>query len=74
MINDVYADARDRMAKAVESLEGEFRRLRTGRAAVSLVDGIKVEYYGTPTPLNQLATLTIPEPRTITNMGHYHHR
>ncbi|NSW84770.1 MAG: ribosome recycling factor [Syntrophobacteraceae bacterium] len=65
MINDVYADARDRMAKAVESLEGEFRRLRTGRAAVSLVDGIKVEYYGTPTPLNQLATLTIPEPRTI---------
>ena len=42
-----------------------YRRLRTGRASVSLVDGIRVEYYGTSTPLNQLATLTIPDPRTI---------
>ncbi|MBC7358018.1 ribosome recycling factor [Desulfacinum infernum DSM 9756] len=65
MLNDVYADARDRMQKALGNLDKEFKRLRTGRASVALVDGIKVEYYGTPTPLNQLATLTIPEPRTI---------
>ncbi|GLI34914.1 ribosome recycling factor [Desulforhabdus amnigena] len=66
MLNDIYADARDRMTKALENLEQEYKRLRTGRASVSLVDGIRVEYYGTPTPLNQLATLTVPEPRTIT--------
>ena len=65
MLNDVYADARDRMTKALETLEREYKRLRTGRASVSLVDGIRVEYYGNPTALNQLATLTIPEPRTI---------
>lgn len=65
MLNDVYEDTRDRMQKALESLERDLKRLRTGRASVSLVDGIKVEYYGTPTPLNQLATLTVPEPRTI---------
>lgn len=65
MLNDVYEDARDRMQKALENLELEFKRLRTGRASIALVDGIRVEYYGTSTPLNQLATLTIPEPRTI---------
>lgn len=65
MLNDIYADAQDRMDKALESLENEFKRLRTGRASVTLVDGLKVAYYGTSTPLNQLATLTIPDPRTI---------
>lgn len=65
MLNEVFEDAKDRMHKAVGTLEKEFKRLRTGRASVSLVDGIRVEYYGTPTPLNQLATLTVPEPRTI---------
>lgn len=65
MLNEVFEDAKDRMQKAVATLEKEFKRLRTGRASVSLVDGIRVEYYGTPTPLNQLATLTVPEPRTI---------
>lgn len=65
MLNEVFEDAKDRMQKAVGTLEKEFKRLRTGRASVSLVDGIRVEYYGTPTPLNQLATLTVPEPRTI---------
>lgn len=66
MLNDVYADAQDRMKKALETLENDYKRLRTGRASVSLVDGIRVDYYGTSTPLNQLATLTVPEPRTIT--------
>lgn len=65
MLEDVYADLRDRMNKAVETLEAEYKRLRTGRASISLVDGIRVDYYGTPTPLSQLATLTIPDPRTI---------
>jgi len=65
MLEDVYADLRDRMNTAVDTLEAEYKRLRTGRASISLVDGIRVDYYGTPTPLSQLATLTIPDPRTI---------
>jgi ribosome recycling factor len=65
MLNEVYEDAQDRMNKALESLQNDYKRLRTGRASVSLVDGLKVEYYGTSTPLSQLATLTVPEPRTI---------
>ncbi len=66
MLNDVYSDSRDRMKKVIENLEREFKRVRTGRASVALLDGIRVDYYGTPTPLNQIATLTIPEPRSIT--------
>ncbi|MFP5213692.1 MAG: ribosome recycling factor [Acidobacteriota bacterium] len=65
MLNDVYADARDRMGKAIDNLENDYKRLRTGRASTSLVDGIRAEYYGTPTPLAQLATVTVPEPRSI---------
>jgi ribosome recycling factor len=65
MLDDVYADLRDRMKKAVESLDAEYKRVRTGRASVALVDSIRADYYGTPTPLAQLATLTIPDPRTI---------
>lgn len=65
MLNDVYEDAQDRMQKALETLERDYKRLRTGRASVALVDGLRVEYYGASTPLSQLATLTIPDPRTI---------
>jgi len=65
MLDDIYLDLDDRMNKAVETLESEYKRLRTGRASVSLVDGIRADYYGTATPLSQLATLTIPDPRTI---------
>ncbi|MGV8072989.1 MAG: ribosome recycling factor [Syntrophobacteraceae bacterium] len=65
MLNDIYADAKDRMQKALENLDRDYKRLRTGRASISLVDEIKVEYYGTSTPLNQLATLTVPDPRSI---------
>ncbi len=65
MLDAVYSDLRDRMNKAVDTLEAEYKRLRTGRASISLVDGIKVDYYGSTTPLSQLATLTIPDPRTI---------
>lgn len=65
MLNELFADAQDRMQKAVETLDRDFKRLRTGRASVSLVDGIRLDYYGVSTPLNQLATLTVPEPRSI---------
>ena len=65
MLNVIYTDAQERMDKALDSLERDYRRLRTGRASVSLVEGIRLDYYGTPTPLNQLATLTIPDHRTI---------
>lgn len=66
MLNDVYADTRDRMKKVIDNLERDFKRVRTGRASVSLLDGIRVDYYGTSTPLNQIATLTVPESRSIT--------
>jgi ribosome recycling factor len=55
----------DRMHRAVEALKKEFSSIRTGRASLALLDGIMVNYYGTPTPLQQLASLSIPESRQI---------
>ena len=65
MINEVLADAEDRMKKAVESLRHDLQSIRTGRATPSIVDRVMVEYYGTPTPLLQLATITVPEAQMI---------
>jgi len=65
MLNDVYEDCKDRMNKVIANLEKDFKRLRTGRASVSVLEGIRVDYYGASTPLNQLATLSVPEPRLI---------
>lgn len=62
----VLLDAEERMEKAVASLEHDFGKLRTGRASTSLVDGIKVDYYGTPTPINQMSSVAVPDSRTIT--------
>ncbi|EFL50958.1 ribosome recycling factor [Solidesulfovibrio fructosivorans JJ]] len=62
----VLKDAEDRMQKALASLDKEFARLRTGRATTSLLDGIRVDYYGTPTPLDQMASVSTPDSRTIT--------
>lgn len=62
----LLADARERMHGAVESLDHDLAGFRTGRASTNLVDRLTVEYYGTPTPLNQMATITAPEPRLIT--------
>lgn len=62
----VLLEAEEKMEKAIASLERDFGRLRTGRAATSLVDPIKVDYYGTPTPINQLASVAVPDSRTIT--------
>ncbi|WP_300157676.1 ribosome recycling factor [Solidesulfovibrio sp.] len=61
----VLTDAEERMKKALASLDKEFSRLRTGRATTSLLDGIRVDYYGTPTPLDQIASISTPDSRTI---------
>ncbi len=61
----VLKEIKKSMEKALEALLRNFGRVRTGRASLSLVDGIRVEYYGTPTPLNQVGSLSIPEPRLI---------
>ncbi|MGC9336176.1 MAG: ribosome recycling factor, partial [Anaerolineae bacterium] len=61
----LYQDTQDRMEKSLAALKHELNRVRTGRASLSLLDGIRVDYYGTPTPLNQMASLSIPESRLI---------
>ena len=66
MIDDIYQETKESMSKTVEALNRELQRIRTGRASLSVLDGIKVDYYGTPTPLNQMATLAVPESRQIT--------
>ena len=66
MIEETYQETRERMGKTIAALENELKRIRTGRASTSLLDGIKLDYYGTPTPLNQTATVAVPESRLIT--------
>jgi ribosome recycling factor len=61
----VLDEAREGMEKSLRSLRSELQKVRTGRASTALLDGILVDYYGTPTPLNQLANLTTPDPRLI---------
>ena len=65
-IKEVEANAKSRMEKAVTDLQHEMASIRTGRASVSIFDSLKVDYYGTPTPINQLANLHVPEPSLIT--------
>jgi ribosome recycling factor len=65
MINDVIKDVQHRMHGAIEALHREFKTLRTGRANVSMLDGVQIDYYGTPTPLSQVASLKVPEPSMI---------
>ena len=65
MINDVIKDVQHRMDGALEALHREFKTLRTGRANAAMLDGIHVDYYGTPTPLAQVASLKVPEPSMI---------
>jgi ribosome recycling factor len=66
MIEDTLTDAEDRMKKSVEALQRELAAIRTGHAHVGLIDHVRVEYYGTQTPLNQMATVAAPEPRLLT--------
>jgi len=66
MVDDVVKDLKESLEKSLESLKRELAKVRTGRANLALLDGIKVEYYGTPTPLNQVAALNVPDARLIT--------
>ncbi|HEV2349660.1 MAG TPA: ribosome recycling factor [Terriglobia bacterium] len=66
MIKETMAQTRVRMGKALEDFRHELATVRTGRASTALLETIKVEYYGTPTPLNQVATLGVPEPSLLT--------
>lgn len=64
-MNDVLRETEKRMVGAVEAFQGELAKLRTGRASLAVIDGITVDYYGAQTPLNQVATLSVPDPSTI---------
>jgi len=65
VLKEVMQDARDHMEKTGEALHSDLRAIRTGRASPALVERLPVEYYGTPTPLNQLAGISAPEPRML---------
>ena len=65
MSTEIIADADHKMGRAVEAMERDFQGIRTGRASTALVERIHVEYYGTSTPLNQLAQISAPEPRLL---------
>ena len=64
-VNEVLAEANVKIAKSFDALKAQFAGLRTGKASPALVDGIKVNYYGAPTPIKNLATIATPEPRQI---------
>jgi ribosome recycling factor len=66
MLKELIRETEDRMRKTVEVLEADLRAIRTGRASPALVERVMVEYYGTPTPLNQLAVISAPEPQLLT--------
>ncbi|OPZ59481.1 MAG: Ribosome-recycling factor [Deltaproteobacteria bacterium ADurb.Bin510] len=66
MVQDVMKETRSAMQKGIDSMKTALQKVRTGRASISLLDGISVEYYGSHTPLNQLANLSAPEPRLLT--------
>ena len=63
--DDILLEAEDKMDKAVERLRAQFRTVRTGRASAGLVEHLRVDYYGSPTELRQLATITVPDPLMI---------
>ncbi|EJD6376153.1 MULTISPECIES: ribosome recycling factor [Providencia] len=65
MINEIQKDAQDRMEKSLEAFKNQISKVRTGRASPSLLDGITVEYYGSATPLRQLANVTVEDSRTL---------
>jgi len=66
MTKDVINDMKDHMVKTIDTLRREYQKIRTGRASTSLLDDIKVDYYGNPSPISAVATLAVPEARTIT--------
>lgn len=66
MITEINTEAKDRMGKSILALQNELKKVRTGRASLTVLDDIRVDYYGAKTPLNQMATLAVPESRLIT--------
>jgi ribosome recycling factor len=66
MLDDVIKDLRASSDKAIEALRRDLAKVRTGRAHPSMLDGIRIDYYGTPTPLAQMASVAVPEPRLLT--------
>jgi len=66
MIDEIYQETREGMEKTVNALKNELKRIRTGRASLNILDGIRADYYGVMTPLNQMASLAVPESRLIT--------
>lgn len=65
MVDDIFSDSERRMQKAIEALKQDLAAIRTGRASSALIDRITVDYYGTPTPVNQVATISVPEARLL---------
>src|ERR1017187_7148698 len=65
-VKEVEASIKTRMEKALSDLQHDMATIRTGRASLSILDNLRVDYYGTPTPLNQVANLHVPEPNLIT--------
>ena len=64
-VKEIFAESDQRMKKSIESLKKDFMRIRTGRASAALLDGITVEYYGSPMPVNQVAAISVPDARMI---------
>ncbi|MCF0155827.1 MAG: ribosome recycling factor [Veillonella sp.] len=64
-LNEILAQQEERMNKSIDALKHEFASIRTGRASTALLDGVTVDYYGTPSPINQVANISVPEPRMI---------
>ena len=66
MIESIYEETREKMGKSINALKNELMRVRTGRASLNLFDGVRVDYYGTLTPIDQMASLAVPESRLVT--------
>jgi ribosome recycling factor len=66
MLNDVIKDLQANIDKGIEAFKRDLTKVRTGRANLAILDGVRVDYYGTPTPLNQVASLNVADPRLIT--------
>ena len=66
MVNSVHQETKEKMGKTIEALKKEMQRVRTGRASATMLDAVKVDYYGALTPLNQMASVSVPESRLIT--------
>ena len=66
MIDEILGDLNKRMQQAIVHVQGELNKVRTGRANPEMFNSLVVDYYGTPTPINQVSTISVPEPRLIT--------